>query len=81
MEQLEVADGFDVHEHRHGLKLVKQERETMHLENKDGQFACPACGRAFDQLFVTEKRATTFGKPDSPFCLVRTTEELLLLTH
>ena len=32
MEQLDVSDGFDVHEYRDGLKLLRQERETMHLD-------------------------------------------------
>lgn len=80
MEQLDVSDGFDVHDYRHGLKLITEERRTMHLENRDG-FACPACGEAFDQLFVSEKRTNTFGDPGNPFCLVRTDDELLLLTH
>lgn len=80
MEQLDVSDGFDVHEYRHGLKLLSEDRQTMHLENRDG-FACPACGNPFEQLFVTEKRTNTFGDPGSSFCLVRTDEALLLLTH
>ena len=80
MEQLDVSGGFDVHEYRHGLKLLREDRETMHLANRDG-FACPACGDPFERLFVTEKRTNSFGKPDAPFCLVRTDEELLVLTH
>ncbi len=80
MDQLNVSGGFDVHEYRHGLKLIKEDRETMHLENRDG-FACPACGNPFDRLFVSTQRTNTFDNPGSPFCLVRTDEELLLLTH
>jgi len=80
METLAVEDGFDVHDYRHGLKLLKEDRETMHLANRE-EFACPACGAAFERLFVTERRTTTFGDPGGPFCLVRTDDELLLLTH
>ncbi|MFB6139797.1 MAG: flagella cluster protein [Halosimplex sp.] len=80
MEPLDVEDGFDVHDYRHGLKLVKQDRATMHLENREG-FVCPACGDAFDELFVSEKRENTFGDPGGPFCLVRTDDRILLLTH
>ena len=80
MEQLDVSDGFDVHEYRHGLKLLTEDRETMHLANREG-FACPACGERFDRLFVSEKRTNSFGDPGGPFCLVRTDDELLLLTH
>lgn len=80
MEPLDVSDGFDVHEYRHGLKLLREDRETMHLENRE-EFVCPACGTPFERLFVSEKRTNTFGNPRSPFCLVRTDEALLVLTH
>lgn len=80
METLDVTGGFDVHDYRHGLKLLQENRETMHLENRDG-FACPACGDPFEELFVSEKRTNTFGNPGAPFCLVRTDDQLLLLTH
>lgn len=81
MEQLDVSDGFDVHDYRHGLKLIKEDRETMQLENRQADFACPACGKPFTRLFITEKQTNTFGDPGAPFCLVRTRDELLLLTH
>lgn len=80
MESLEVERGFDVHDYRHGLKLLHEERGTMHLANRDG-FACPACDTPFEKLFVSEKRLNTFGDPESRFCLVRTEEQLLVLTH
>jgi hypothetical protein len=80
METLDVEGGFDVHDYRHGLKLLQEKRGTMHLANRDG-FGCPACGEPFEKLFVTEKRTNTFGDPGAPFCLVRTDDELLLLTH
>jgi len=80
MEQIDVSDGFDVHDYRHGLKLLKQDRGTMTLENRD-DFACPACGEAFERLFVSEKRTNSFGDPGSPFCLARTDAALLVLTH
>jgi hypothetical protein len=80
MEPLDVEDGFDVHDYRHGLKLLKDERDRMHLANRDG-FACPACGNEFENLFVSERRENTFGNPGQPFCVVRTDAKLLLLTH
>jgi hypothetical protein len=81
MERLDVSEGFDVHDYRAGLKLRKQDGDTMHLENREG-FACPACGRPFERLFVTPDDEVTFGSPPgSPFCLVRAPERLLLLTH
>lgn len=80
MDELDISDGFDVHEYRHGLKLLREDRETMHLANRDG-FGCPACGKPFDRLFVSEAATHSFGKPDAPFCLARTDEKLLVLTH
>ena len=80
MEQLDVSDGFDVHDYRHGLKLLQDDRETTHLENREG-FLCPACREPFERLFVSEKRTNTFGDPGAPFCLVRTDAKLLVLTH
>jgi hypothetical protein len=80
METLDVDGGFDVHEYRHGLKLLRDDRETMLLENREG-FACPCCGEPFERLFVSEKRENTFGDPDSRFCVVRTDDQILLLSH
>ena len=80
METLDVSDGFDVHDYRHGLKLLRQDRGTMTLENLDG-IACPACGEPFERLFVSERRTNSFDDPGTSFCLARTDEELLVLTH
>jgi len=52
----------------------------MTLANRDG-FACPACGEAFERLFISERRTNSFGDPGSAFCLARTDEALLVLTH
>lgn len=80
MEELDISGGFDVHEYRHGLKLLKQARETTYLANREG-FACPSCGRRFERLLVSEKRTHTFDNPEAPFCVARTDEQLLMLTH
>ncbi|QSG14522.1 DUF7385 family protein [Halapricum desulfuricans] len=80
MARLDVSDGFDVHEYREGFKLRKETRRTMQLENR-GSFECPACGKPFEELFVSEKRTNTFQSPPGPFCLVRTDDQLLLFTH
>jgi hypothetical protein len=80
MAKLDVSDGFDVHEYREGFKLIKETRETMHLENRGG-FECPACGDTFEKLFVSEKRTNSFQSPPGPFCLARSDEQILLFTH
>jgi len=80
MARLDVSDGFDVHEYREGFKLRKETRQTMQLENR-GDFECPACGKPFEELFVSEKRTNTFQSPPGPFCLVRAGEQILLFTH
>lgn len=80
METLDVEGTFDVHEYRHGLKLLKEDRETTMLANREG-FLCPVCGESFERLFVSERRENSFGDPGSAFCVVRTDDQLLLLTH
>jgi hypothetical protein len=80
-EPLDLSGGFDVHDYRDGLKLRTQDGASMHLENRAG-YACPACGRPFARLFVSTDERITFGNPpDAPFCLARTAERILLLTH
>lgn len=81
MTRLDVSERFDVHDYRSKLKLVRQDRETMYLENREN-CRCPACERPFDRLFVSEKREVTFSSaPNSPICLVRTDDQLLVFTH
>ena len=82
MQSLDIDDGFDVHAHRDGLKLLKQGADSWHLSNPDDEYACPACGRAFDRLFVSAEPTVTFNSaPNGPICLARTDGELLVLTH
>jgi hypothetical protein len=80
MTAIEVGDHFDYHDYREGLKLLRETRETTHLANRSG-FDCPACGRPFEKLLVSEKRTNTFNSPPGPFCLVRTDDQMLVLTH
>jgi hypothetical protein len=80
MPELDVSDGFDVHEYREGFKLLEETRETMQLRNK-ADFTCPACGKPFEKLFASGKRANSFQSPPGPFCVYRTDERLLLFTH
>jgi hypothetical protein len=79
-ELLDADGGFDVHDYRHGLKLLRESRQTTHLSNRAG-FRCPACGDPFDRLLVSGKREHSFDDPGSPFCVVRTDDSLLVLTH
>ncbi|AFZ73111.1 DUF7385 family protein [Natronobacterium gregoryi] len=81
MERIDVTDGFSIHDHRRKLKLLKDSGDTRILEHRGG-ISCPACGETFDRLFVTEQSTTSFETPpDRPFCLARTDEKLLLITH
>lgn len=80
MTELDLSGGFDLHDHREGFKLLKQDRETVALGNR-ADFACPACEDVFERLFVSEKRANSFGDPGAPFCIVRAADQLLLFTH
>jgi hypothetical protein len=80
MTQLDITDGFSIHDYRRGLKLIKDDGQSRHLENRE-DLGCPACGKPFETLFVSEKRTATFGNPGKPFCLARTDGKLLVLTH
>jgi hypothetical protein len=81
MERLDLSDGFDVHDYRSDLKLLKQGASSMQLENRS-ELACPACDQPFDRLFVTEEESVSFDSaPSGPICLARTDEQLLVFTH
>ena len=81
MTRLDLSDGFDVHDHRSELKLVRQTDSSMRLRNREG-VACPACDRPFDRVFVTERETVSFdAAPNGPICLARTDGRLLVFTH
>lgn len=81
MTTLSVEGGFSVHDYRYGLKLLREDGETMTLSNREG-FKCPACGEAFDRLLVAETESVSVSTPpDGPLCVVGTDEQLLVLTH
>jgi hypothetical protein len=75
------AERFDVRAVRHRMKQVRDDGDASLYENRDG-VACPACGRPFDELYLTERRANSFS-PDRrvSFCVVREANRLLLCTH
>lgn len=81
MDRLDIDDGFDVHDHRDGLKVLERSETTWHLENREG-YACPACGRSFERLFVSAERTITFGSaPNDPICVARTPDQTLVVAH
>jgi hypothetical protein len=71
---------FDVHDHRHALKLHKDTGKTQLWENKK-ELACPACEEAFSDLLVSEKRHNSFKPPEGRFCVVREDGRILVFTH
>ncbi len=72
---------FEVHEHRHALKQLRDAGETSLWKNRDS-VACPACGEPFDRLFTSRKAATRFPKNDgAAFCLVRDDDAVHLFRH
>lgn len=77
---IDLSNGFAYHDYREDLKLIEQTRESTHLENRGG-LACPACGRPFDALLVTTARTRSIPGIDGAFCLARTADRLLVMTH
>ena len=54
---------FDVHDHRHALKQLRDTGSTKLWENrKDAE--CPVCDAPFDRLFTTRETGTTFSESD-----------------
>jgi len=52
---------FDVHDHRHALKQLKDTGATSLWENRK-DVACPVCDAPFDRLFTTRETGTTFPR-------------------
>lgn len=75
------AERIDVHDYRHGLKLLTERRDTAHYRNEEG-YACPSCGTEFAALYVSEKRHNTFDPDDArPFCIRHEPERILMFMH
>ncbi|MGM0446742.1 MAG: DUF7385 family protein [Methanobacteriota archaeon] len=73
--------GFDVHDHRHELKQLRDAGRTSLWENREGM-ACPVCDDAFSRLFVTRQTGTTFPENDGArFCLLRDGDAVYLFRH
>ena len=75
-----TADRFDVHEHRHALKLHKDTGETQLWENRK-ELNCPACEDLFSDLLISERRHNSFNPPGGRFCVVREDDRILVFTH
>ncbi|AWB27039.1 DUF7385 family protein [Halococcoides cellulosivorans] len=80
MPTIDLTDGFDYHEYREQLKLIEETRDAAHLENR-ADLVCPACGRPFEAILVTTARTRSLSGINGPFCLARTAEQVLVLTH
>ncbi|GAB7019431.1 flagella cluster protein [Halostagnicola sp. A-GB9-2] len=81
MGRIDITAGFSIHDYRTKLKLLNDNGDTRVLENRE-ELGCPSCGQPFDRLFVTENATASFDSPpEKPFCLARTEEKLLLLSH
>jgi hypothetical protein len=73
--------GFDPHEHRERLKLLKRHRDRAVYANREG-VRCPVCGRVFDRVLSTEERSRQFTPEEHiEFCVLRDGHELFLFTH
>lgn len=76
-----MGSTFDIHEHRHRMKQLRDTGSTKLFENRDA-IDCPVCGTAFDRLFVTRKRGTTFPENDgSRFCILDEDDGIYLFRH
>lgn len=76
-----MDEEFDVHDHRHRMKLVRDGGDVAVFENRDG-LTCPACADPFDRLVVIAAATITVPENDGdPFCLVRRSDDIALFRH
>ncbi|MXV61746.1 flagella cluster protein [Natronorubrum sp. JWXQ-INN-674] len=76
-----MAHEFDIHDHRHRVKQLRDDGDTAVFENRD-ELACPACSDPFERLLLI--RSETISVPENsgePFCLARCTETIALFRH
>lgn len=72
---------FDVHDHRHALKQLKDTGTTSLWENRK-DIECPVCDASFDRLFTTREDGTQFPENDGfRFCLLRDDDVIHLFRH
>lgn len=72
---------FDIHDHRHALKQLKDTGSTSLWENRNG-ISCPICEEPFTRLFTTREAGTTFPENDGArFCLLRDDDAIHLFRH
>jgi len=65
MTRLDVTDGFDVHEYRHGPKLRKEDRDQMHLANRN-EFEVPPAASPSTASSSRSDGRTPSGSPTAP---------------
>lgn len=72
---------FNVHDHRHALKQLKDTGSTGLWENRK-EVPCPVCDAPFDRLFTTRESGTAFAENDGArFCLLRDEDAIHLFRH
>lgn len=72
---------FDIHDHRHALKQLKDTGTTGLWKNKK-DVPCPVCDAPFERLFTTSEIGAQFPENDgSRFCLLRDEEAMHLFRH
>ncbi|QZA87982.1 flagella cluster protein [Salinarchaeum sp. IM2453] len=72
---------FSVHDHRHALKQLRDGGSTKLYETK-AEIDCPVCGKAFQRLFITEKKTTSFPENDGRrFCILNEEQTVMMFRH
>ncbi|RQG86775.1 flagella cluster protein [Natrarchaeobius halalkaliphilus] len=72
---------FDVHDHRHRMKLLRDDGATAAYDNRT-QLQCPVCSNPFDRLLLIKTETISFPKNDGiPFCLVHRDDDIALFRH
>ena len=54
-----MPESFDIHDHRHRMKQLRESSDTGLYDNRDG-VTCPVCATAFERLFILRGREQQF---------------------
>jgi hypothetical protein len=76
-----MPESFDIHDHRHRMKQLRESSDTGLYDNRDG-VTCPVCATAFERLFILRGREQQFPENDGArFCLLTQDDGVYLFRH
>ncbi|TQQ83028.1 flagella cluster protein [Halonotius terrestris] len=76
-----MAEPFDIHDHRHQMKQLKESSDSGLYDNRD-DVDCPVCADTFNRLFILRSHEQQFPENDGArFCLLNQDDGVYLFRH